>query len=1073
MSTRRANRDPERRRQLEIGDCRLGGVRRGRKAAGRAKMILASGPRVCLGAMVLLVLTSLAAGEAKITSATFGGMKARAIGPAVMGGRISALDAFRKDGRLTIYVGAAGGGVWKSENGGTTFKPIFDKYTQSIGAVTVDRSNPDVVWVGTGEAWTRNSVSVGTGLFKTTDGGENWEHMGLEDSERMSKILIDPRDSDTVYVCVTGHLWDANQERGVYKTTDGGKSWERILFVDSDTGCGDLAMDPQEPGNLYASMWQFRRWPYFFKSGGSGSGLYKTTDGGKNWRKITKGLPQGELGRIALAVAPSRPSVVYAAVESEKTAMYRSDDLGETWRWVGSTSNVEARPFYFSLLLVDPTDYNRVYKPASFTSVSTDSGQTWANLGSGTHPDHHAFWIDPHNPDRLLVGTDGGLYTSHDRGVHWNFLQALPISQFYRVSYDMATPYNVYGGLQDNGTWMGPSRTPSGIQNKHWDSIGFGDGFHVYVDRADPDVIYVEWQGGRIQRVRRSTGEAKDIQPLPNKDEPKYRFNWNAPIHLSPNRTDKIYIGAQFLFRSRDRGESWERLSPDLTTDDPEKQRQMESGGLTVDNSTAENHCTIYTISESPLSENVIWVGTDDGNVQVTRNGGKSWANVTGNVSGLPANTWVTHVEAGHHAEGTAYVTFDGHRTGDKKPYVYKTTDYGKTWTAMATDDVEGYALVIREDLVESDLLFLGTEFGLYISVDGGSVWARFKEKLPKVGVRDMAVHPREHDLILGTHGRGILIIDDITPLRQLSKKVLESNVVMLTGRPNVMRIPAGVQEFPGDDEFVGSNPPSGAQITYYLKKRHLFGDLKLEVLDDEGNVLSTLPGPKRPGINRVSWSMRGKGPKVPPAASLVPQFYSFIGPQVPSGTYTVRMTKGKKTYDGQITLVPDPRAGYSPEEMALQDKTVHRLYDMLGRLTYVVDTLLDAQKQLKDRKAKLDAGGSKDDLCATMLKKLDDDLEAFRKTLVATRKGGFLAGEEQLREKLGWLYGSVNGFEGRPTNSQLQYMEVLESKLSEAQTRLEELLGAPLDEVNTRLSNAGLDSVKPMTKAQWQAKTK
>ncbi|MCH7527756.1 MAG: glycosyl hydrolase, partial [Planctomycetes bacterium] len=805
--------------------------------------------------------------------------------------------------------------------------------------------------------------------------------------------------------------------------------------MDEDTGCGDLAMDPQEPGNLYAGMWQFRRWPYFFKSGGPGSGLYKTADGGKSWRKITSGLPQGELGRIALAVAPTRPSVVYATVESEHTAMYRSDDLGETWRWVGTTSNVEGRPFYFSLLLVDPTDYNRVYKPAGSTSVSTDGGQTWSGLGGRTHPDHHAFWIDPDNSDRLLVGTDGGIYSSFDRGVNWNFLQALPISQFYRISYDMDNPYNVYGGLQDNGTWMGPSRTPSGIQNKHWDSIGGGDGFYVFVDPRDSDIVYVEWQGGRIQRIRKSTRESKDIQPLPGKDDPKYRFNWNAPIHLSPNRTDTLYIGAQFLFRSRDRGESWERISGDLTTDDAEKQRQMESGGLTVDNSTAENHCTIYTISESPGNEKVIWVGTDDGNVQVTRDGGETWTNVTDNIEGVPAHTWVTHIEAGHHAGGTAFVTFDGHRTGDKKPYLYKTTDYGRTWISLATDDVEGYCLMVREDLVEPNLLFLGTEFGLYISVDGGSQWARFKEKLPKVGVRDLAIHPREHDLIIGTHGRGILIIDDITPLRQLTKEVLDSNVVMLTGRPNVMHIPASVQEFPGDDEFVGPNPPSGAQITYYLKKRHLFGDLKLEVLDRDGKVLSTLPGGKRPGINRVSWPMRRKPPKVPPASSLVPQFFSFIGPRVSAGDYTVRMTKGKKTYDGRVTLVPDSRAGYSVEDMALQDKTVNRLYDMLSRLTYAVDTLLDAQKQLKSRKVGLDEGGagqSKDDLSSTLLKKMDDDLEAFRKTIVATRKGGFLAGEEQLREKLGGLYGSVNGYEGRPTNSQVQYMEVLESKLSE-----------------------------------------
>ena len=1015
----------------------------------------------------VLALGLYATAEVKVDSHTFGGLEARAIGPAVMGGRIAAMDVIRKDNRLTIYVGAASGGVWKSVNGGTTFKAIFDKYTQSIGAITIDRANPDVVWVGTGEPWTRNSVSVGTGIYKTTDGGENWSAMGLEDSERMSKILIDSSDSDTVYVCVTGHLWDANEQRGVFKTTDGGKSWDRILYVDSDTGCGDLAIDPQDPQMLYASMWQFRRWPYFFSSGGPGSGLYKSSDGGKNWRKITRGLPEGELGRIAIAVAPTRPSVVYATVEAEKTGLYRSDDLGETWRWVGSSSNVEARPFYFSLLLVDPTDFNRVYKPGSYLSVSTDGGETFDMLGFGTHPDHHALWINPDNPDQLMVGTDGGLYASNDRGVKWSFLQALPISQFYQVSYDMDDPYNVYGGLQDNGTWFGPSRTPSGIKNKHWDSIGMGDGFHVYVDGQDPDIVYVEWQGGRIQRVRKSTGETKDIKPLPGEDEPEYRFNWNAPIHRSPTRDDTVYIGAQFLFRSRDRGESWERISPDLTTNDPEKQRQMDSGGLTPDNSTAENHCTIFTISESPGDENLIWVGTDDGNLQITRNGGKTWTNVVANVPDLPPNTWVSHVEASRHAQGTAYVTFDGHRTGDMEPHVYKTTDYGRTWTSLAPDQIEGYCHVIREDLVNPDLLFLGTEFGLYVSVDGGANWARFEGKLPKVSVRAMVIHPREHDLILGTHGRGICIIDDITPLRQLSQAVLESKVALLESRPAVMRIPASIQEFPGDDEFVGPNPSSGAQISYYLKRRHLFGDLRLEVYDSKGKLISSLPGRKRRGINRVSWFMRMKPPTVPPAASLVPQAFSFLGPQVSEGTYTVKLIKGKETYEGQIAVVMDPRADYTTEGKALQDEAVMRLYRMLARLTYVVDSLLDLQGKSKDRASKIEPGGP----LATRLQAFDDELEAFRKTMVATRKGGFLAGEEQLREKLGSLYGSVNGYEGRPTESQLKYAEVLGRRLAEAEERFRSLLAGQLDDINAQLGQRNLDPLTRMSREEWEAK--
>ena len=1004
--------------------------------------------------------------EVKIDSGTFGGMEARAIGPAVMGGRISAMDAVQDD-RLTIYVGAAGGGVWKSVNGGTTFKPIFDDHIQSIGAITIDRSNPEVVWVGTGEPWTRNSVSVGDGIYKTTDGGENWKHLGLENTERISKIIIDPSDSDTVYVCAVGHLWNSNEERGLYKTTDGGESWERILYVNEDTGCCDLAMDPQDPHILYAGMWQFRRQPYFFTSGGPGSGLYKSTDGGKSWRKITCGLPAGDLGRIAVAVAPSRPSVVYATVEAEKTGLYRSDDLGETWRWVGTSIDVEGRPFYFSLLLVDPTDFNRVYKPGWHLGLSDDGGETFTSLGHSTHSDHHALWIDPDNPNRLLVGTDGGLYSSNDRGVHWNFLQSLPISQFYHASYDMEYPYNVYGGLQDNGTWYGPSQTPGSIKNKHWDNLFTGDGFRALVDRRDPDIVYVEMFSGRIHRVRKSTGETKEIMPRPGENEPDYRFNWNTPIHLSPTRTDTLYTGAQFLFRTRDRGDSWERISGDLTTNDPAKQRQIESGGLTPDNTSAENHCTIFAISESPLNEQLIWVGTDDGNLQVTRDGGKTWTNVVGNVSGLPANTWVSHVEAGHHAEGTAYVTFDGHRTGDMKSYIHKTTDYGATWTALASDRIEGYCRVIREDLVNPDLLFLGTELGLYVSIDGGTGWGRFKGKVPKVSVRHIAIHPREHDLILATHGRGILIIDDITPLRQLTPEVLESDAALLGARPAVMAIPAFVQEFVGDDEFVGPNPTPGAQIAYYLKKRHLFGDLKLEVYDSEGCLISSLPGSKRRGVNRVGWSMRARPPKVPPAMSLVMQPFSFFGPQMSEGTYTVKLIKGKQTCVGELSVVADARADYSPEGKALQDKTVMGLYQMVERLTYVVDTLLDVQAQINDRTAKLKEVGS----LSAELQGFFDDLEAFRKTLVATRKGGFIAGEKQQREKITALYGAVNGYEGRPTDSQLKHMKALDKHLAKAEARFDSLLTVPLDTLNAQLRKQNLNPITKMSKDQWETR--
>ncbi|ANM32234.1 hypothetical protein ABI59_12845 [Acidobacteria bacterium Mor1] len=1009
-------------------------------------------------------LTGIAAAE--IDSNTFGDMQARSIGPAVMGGRIAAMDAVWIDDRLHVYVGTATGGIWKSDDGATTFEPIFDDHTMSIGALTIDPSNPETIWVGTGEAWPRNSVSVGEGVFKSTDGGESWKQVGLTDSERIVEILVHPEESDTVYVCATGHLWDANEERGVYKTTDGGENWEAVLQVDADTGCGNLAMDPQEPDVLYAGMWQFRREPWFFTSGGPGSGLYRTTDGGENWERVTEGLPEGELGRIAVAPAPSRPSVVYATVEAEDTGFFRSEDLGKTWTRKAQSAAVEGRPFYFSLIVVDPVDHNRVYKPGTTTALTTDGGENFSTIAGSTHSDHHALWIDPRNVEHLLLGTDGGLYESHNRGRSWTFRNSLPVSQFYQVSFDMERPYNVYGGLQDNGTWWGPSSALTPVMNKHWDNIGQGDGFHAYVDKKDNDIVYLEWQGGRAQRVRKSNGETKDIQPLEAKGEPKYRFNWNAAMHVSPNRDDTLYIGAQFLFRSRDQGDSWERISPDLTTDDPEKQRQGESGGLTIDNSTAENHCSIYRIAEQPGNENTIWVGTDDGNLQLTRDGGRNWTDLTSNIPDLPANTWVTGIDPSPHTPGTAFAVFDGHRTGDMTTYVYRTDDWGKSWTSLVKEPIEGYALAIRQDLVNPKLLFLGTEFGLYVSVDGGGAWARFKGNVPRVGIREIQIHPREHDLILGTHGRGILIVDDLTPLRNLTAETLDAKGALLPSRVAFMTSPSSSQTFNGDNEFVGSTAPGGATIAYYLKKRHMFGDLKIEIYDPEGNWITTLPTTKRRGLNRVSWSMRGRAPKIPPSASLVPQFFSFLGPQVPAGTYKVKLIRGKESYEMPLRVEPHPDLGHSAEDLAAQDKAAARLYALVERLTFLVDRLIDIRDQAQTHR---DGLGEKDKLGG----RLDDLIEALEKEragLVATRKGGFIAGEEQLREKLTSLYGSVNGFEGKPSKSHLDYADVLESEVAAAETRFAGLLGDRLPAINGQLERKKLQALAEKSREDWEA---
>ncbi len=1020
-----------------------------------------------IGLGLALLPTKATAQTTRLDSDTFGVVAPRPIGPAVMSGRVAAMDAALTE-PLTVWVGAASGGVWRSVDGGVTFEPVFDEHPQSIGAIAVDPSDPKTVWVGTGETWVRNSVSVGHGLYRTRDGGDTWELMGLQSTERIARILIDPTDSNRVFVAATGHLWNANPERGVYRTSDGGETWQQVLAVDADTGCADLAMDPQEPEILYAAMWQLRREPDFFTSGGPGSGLYRTLDGGDSWQELHEGLPEGDLGRIGIAVAPSRPSRVYAVVEAAApdSGLYRSDDLGAHWMKVNDSDNVVGRPFYFATLTVDPVDHDRVYKPGTVLTVSTDGGETFSTammgfFGGGVHPDYHAMWIDPRDPYTVMVGTDGGVYISRDRGSKFRFVGALPISQYYHVATDTEVPYNVYGGLQDNGSWVGPSRAPGGIQSFHWSNLGGGDGFWVWPDPADSNIVYLEYQGGNISRVLRSTKESKDIKPLPAADEPDYRFNWNAPIQVGRHQRGTIYIGSQFLHRSRDRGESWERISDDLTTNDPDKQRQASSGGLTIDNTTAENHCTIYSISESPITESVLWVGTDDGNLQVTSDGGESWTNVAGNVAGVPPHTWVSWVEASPHDAETAFVTFDGHRTGDMTPYVLVTRDLGATWTPLTGEPIRGYCHVIRQDPIDPELLFVGTEEGLFTSIDGGTSWVAIKGGFPNVAVRDLAIHPREHDLVLATHGRGLWILDDLTPIRTLSEEILDTDVALLDARPSVLTIPAYEQRFDGHGVFSGDSPSDTATITYYLKKRHIFGDMRLEIRDDSGQLVTTLPGGKRRGINRVDWRMRATPPPSPRAESLVPNPYAFFGPRVLEGTYTVTLVKGKTEHTGTIELVPDPRSPHTAEDRQAQHAAVWKLYGMLERLAYVGDATFDAIEQLDERRRVAERSSVRE-----QIDDLADRFTAFRTTLIAS--GGMIEGGEELRERISGLYGSVNGYEGRPTQSQLDRIEVLDGELEGAEQRFDEL-GGELQQLNERLSKRGIDPVTVIEPSVWE----
>jgi len=1021
--------------------------------------------------LFLLALPLLADDAAKIDSATLGGLQARSIGPAAMGGRIAAIDG-AGDSPLTLYVGAASGGVWKSTDGGFTFKPVFDEHTQSIGAVAIDPSNKETVWVGTGESWMRNSVSVGTGVYKTTDGGADWTNAGLGDTEHIARIAIDPKASNTVYVCATGHAWDSNEERGVFKTTDGGKTWKKILYVDANTGCSDISLDPQMPGVLFAGMWQFRRQPDFFNSGGPGSGFYKSTDGGEHWTKLTSaanGIPAGNLGRIAVAQAPSRPSVVYALIEAKKTALYRSDDLGEHWRQVNDSFNVTVRPFYFARIVVDPSDYNRIYKPGLMLSYSQDGGTSFAGAniinGSSVHSDHHALWINPKDPAQMFLGTDGGLYESRDRAVHFRYVSVLPVSQFYHVAWDMDQPYNVYGGLQDNGSWMAPSRTSEGVANRNWRNLGGGDGFAVIPDPSDSDYIFLESQGGHVVRVRRSTGENREVMPYAAEGEEKLRFNWNTPIVASPTQKGTIYLGAQYLYRSNDRGDSWVRISPDLTTNDQSAQKQLESGGLSRDNSSAENYTTIITINESSKNPNVIWVGTDDGNLQVTRDGGKTWTNVIANVPGVPKRTWVSGVEAGHFDDNVAYATFDGHRRGDMKTYIYKTTDGGKSWKPLATDDVKGFAQVIREDLVNPNLLFAGTESGLFASIDGGASWAQFKEKLPPVAVDDMTIHPRDNDLILATHGRGIWIIDDLTPLRALTTAELQKDVVMLPSRPAQLVIETGEQRFDGDTDFQEGAVPETASISYYLKKRHIVGESRVEVYDANNKLVATLPAGKRKGINRVEMPLRGPGPRMPGGNSIVMSQGSLFGPRLPAGKYTIKLIEGNNTYTSQVELVPDVRTNYPAADRELQQKTARHLFAMTEDFAFLTERVMNVRDQAQARAAKLTGSDQK------TLNELATKSDALYKTLVATSEGGWLSGEEEIRERLGALYGAVNIYDGRPTDPQLHEATLIEKEIAKKSSAWDAIANKELPAANKTLAARKLDPIKPLTREEWDKK--
>ena len=965
-------------------------------------------------------------------------MEARHLGPGTMSGRITDIAGVNADGK-TLYIGTAGGGIWKSTNAGASFKPIFDRYIQSIGSIAIDQKNPKLIYVGTGESNMRNSVSIGDGMYKSTDGGDNWTKIGLDSTEHISKVIVDPANSSIIYAAAPGPLWSSSKHRGLYKSTDAGKTWETILYINENAGVADVEIDPSNSNVLYATSWEFRRLPYAFNSGGSGSGIYKSTDAGKTWKELSNGLPKKPFGRVALALAPSSPQNLWAIVENENTGLYISADGGETWKQQSATSNITSRPFYFSTLEIDPKDPKRVYRPAFSFSYSSDGGFSFAdasNDGGWVHSDHHALWINPNNTNVMYVGTDGGVYFSLDRGVTWKFCNNLPVGQFYHVSVDAQEPYRVYGGLQDNGSWYAPSVAPGGVMNGDWKSVYGGDGFWTQPDPFDANIAYAEAQGGNMARINMRTNTTVTIQPQAVQGEEKLRYNWNTPIVIGANNKKNLYAGAQYLYKSTDRGSNWTRISPDLTTNDKRKQEQEKSGGVTMDVTSAENHCTIFTIAESPLDENVIWVGTDDGNLQFTVDAGKTWTNVAANyaAAGIPKQTWVSSIEPSKYDKNKVYATFDNHAYGDHKTYMAVSNDMGKTWKKFESVEFTGFAHKIKEDIINKDLLFAGTEMGLFATVDGGNEWFRMKNNLPWYAlIRDIKIQEQTNDLVLATHGRGIIIIPDISPMRTITADVASKDVVMLNNKPITLtmgKYGGGFENAAGDwNGGIGTVIPP---IQYYLKERA--NTIQMEIYDANGKLVQKLNPSNRKGYNKVIWNQRITPAKTAKGGNQL-EFAAFTAPQVLPGNYTIKMKVNGKDYEHKLTMVHDEKnKDFTLEDRQLQNKTGMELYAMNEQLARLVDSIDARQRLLKKH---IDSVQNKK--TKALLVSYNEQLETLRLTLVPPVVKG-TADLKRLRTDLSDVYGAVVAQEAKPSNLHIQRVAFLKGEISKAEQKYEQL---------------------------------
>lgn len=980
----------------------------------------------------------------------------RAIGPANMGGRVTDIDGVPGD-TSTFYVSGADGGIHKTTDGGVSFKPIFENQrAYSIGALTLAPSDKNVLWVGTGEGDPRNSVGYGWGVYRSVDGGDSWKHLGLKETERIKRIVVDPNNPDVACVCALGKEWGPNKERGVFKTTDGGKTWDKILYIDENTGCADLAMENENPRIMYAGMWTFRRKPWRFDDGGQNTAIYKTTDGGATWEKMMNGLPQTDMARPGIHIAQSDPNIIYLMTEFKGGGTaFRSEDKGAHWTLVNDDPNINFRPFYYSDVRVDPKRPNILFSISGRLSRSKDSGASWEQIATTVHGDHQALWIDPENPSYILNGSDGGFQRSFDGGDSWEVINNIELSQFYQIQVDNLKPYNVYGGLQDNGTWVGPSNSlyEAGILKRHWKGLAYGDGYYAEPIPGNEHLVYTNLQGGVPFLVDSRYGNVQTIHPYPKIvgsagdaiENHNYRFNWDAPIHISPHDPETVYIGGNVIFKSQDRGNSWEVISPDLTTNDKSKQRSS-GGTIYQDNTAAEFHCTVLYIAESPLQKGVIWAGTDDGNIQLTSDGGASWNKLNDRIKGLPEYSWISKIHASEHDAGTAFIVVDQHRMNDFSPYIFMTENFGNTWQKISTDlPQDDYVKVVRQDPHNPNLLFAGMEHGIYASWNKGKNWEKINIDLPNVSVRDLRIHKRDRDLIVGTHGRGAYILDDIRPLEELTSAE-GKELHLFPVREAVLWNMFWRLENLGDRTYKAKNPEYGAYINFYLNQ-DTKEPIDIQIKDGSGNLITTLTHKQaKKGINRVVWDLGYDGAQ--PLKNKVKEGFSYgsIRPKVVPGTYKAHIAHKGINVNTEINIVGDLRINLSDAAYKAKLDALLELRNLLSQTHQLIDQFSSVIDQLANLNEKLESNSKAKSLVNTTHK----ELKAYKGDhLMRPPPSMNYRQRPRLREEIRSLMSAIDNTTNPPTLPQLERIKSLKAEFNSHKDRMKEVETSIL-EINT-----------------------